>query len=57
MPLDVRYQKLAQGGYVNLGERQFVADRVAEATKARAEIQSAPDDIRCAPFWSRSTGS
>jgi len=24
--------------------RQFVADRVAEATKARAEIQSAPDD-------------
>ena len=24
--------------------RKFVADRVAEATKARAEIQSAPDD-------------
>jgi N-6 DNA Methylase len=24
--------------------RQFIADRVAEATKARAEIQSAPDD-------------
>jgi hypothetical protein len=26
--------------------RKFVADRVAEATKARAEIQSAPDDTR-----------
>jgi hypothetical protein len=26
--------------------RKFVADRVAEATKARAEIQAAPDDTR-----------
>jgi hypothetical protein len=26
--------------------RKFVADRVADATKARAEIQSAPDDTR-----------
>ena len=26
--------------------RKFVADRVAEATKARSEIQSAPDDTR-----------
>jgi hypothetical protein len=26
--------------------RKFVADRVAEATKARAEIQSAPDDMQ-----------
>jgi hypothetical protein len=26
--------------------RKFVADRVAEATKARSEIQSLPDDTR-----------
>ena len=35
--------------------RKFVAERVAEATKARAEIQSQPETIRRARYWRRRT--